>query len=253
VRTLRRTFPPRLALLAFLVLAHAARAAGVSVRWNTCYGDGGVQNKNFACNTNAGVEALVGSFTLGADLSQVISNEVVIDLASASSTLPAWWQLRNVDACRFGTPIANLVAPGACVDWANGAAFGGIGAYLIGAHGPNTGRMKLATGLSFTDPKNLGAGQEYFSFMLSISHRNTVGSGSCSGCPTPVCLVLNSVKVVTAVAVNDVTLSGPSYGNDSDWATWQGGAGVTVGGSSGCPAATPALQRTWGAVKALYR
>jgi len=49
-------------LAALLVLAFAltARAAstppGVSLRWDNCFSDGGVANKDFACDTNSGSE-----------------------------------------------------------------------------------------------------------------------------------------------------------------------------------------------------
>jgi hypothetical protein len=64
--------------------------------------------------------------------------------------------------------------------------------------------------------------------------------------------VFNSIKITTQVPANDRTLTGPSNGFDSDFCTWQGGGGVTVGGVTGCGAATPTKNATWGAVKALY-
>ena len=37
---------PLLLALALLATATGARASGVSLRWDHCYGDGGVRNKN---------------------------------------------------------------------------------------------------------------------------------------------------------------------------------------------------------------
>jgi hypothetical protein len=252
VRTLRRTFLPPLALLAFLVLAHGARAAGVSVRWNSCSGDGGVQNQSFACDTNAGSEVLVGSFTLGANMAQVSGNEIVIDLASAGSLLPQWWAFKTIGTCRQASMTLDVLYQGACPDWASGNGVGGIAAYSTGQRGPNTSRIRLATAVPAHNIQDLSAGQEYFSFKISIDNLKTVGSASCAGCLTPVCLVLQSVRVNTPVPVNDRTLTGPANATDSDWATWQGGGGVVVGGNSGCPRALPTERRSWGAVKALY-
>ena len=242
-----------LALPALLAVATAAHAAGVSLRWNDCYGDGGVQNKNFACDTNAGSQTLVGSFTLGADLAQVSGNEIELYLASASVPLPQWWQFKNTGSCRRTSMTVTLSGSVPCLDWANGQAAGGISAYNIGFLGANTARVIMASTVLPTGPQDLSGGQEYFSFSLNIDNQKTVGTGSCAGCSSPVCLVMHSIDLTTPVVANNVLLTGPAYGLDSDWATWQGGAGVVTGGGSGCPAATPAATRTWGAVKALYR
>lgn len=62
---------------------------GVNIRWDSCYGDGGIQNKVFACNTNLGNDRLVLSFELDTPVAGVIGNEIVVDIASASASLPA--------------------------------------------------------------------------------------------------------------------------------------------------------------------
>src|SRR5215471_12705021 len=157
--------------LACLALAPAAHAAGVSLRWDTCYGNGGVQNKNFACDNN------------------------------------------------------------------------------IGYRGPNTARVRIAEAVPANNFKDLVAGQEYYSCDLTIDYQKTVGTGSCAGCSTPACLVLTSINLTTPVVENNRLLTGPANGVDSNWATWQGGGGVVVGGQAGCPAATPTAKSTWGAVK----
>jgi len=63
-----RTFLSILAMLLFATNVHAG--SGVNLRWSACFGDGGTQNKPFACNVNTGVQTLVASFELGADLGQ---------------------------------------------------------------------------------------------------------------------------------------------------------------------------------------
>ena len=47
--------------------------AGVNLRWDQCFSDGGVQNKTFACNTNVGVERLVMSLVLDSDMRMSIA------------------------------------------------------------------------------------------------------------------------------------------------------------------------------------
>jgi hypothetical protein len=248
----------RVTLLCGLLLAltaTVASAAGVGIRWTECLSDGGLLNRNFACTSNTGAGVLMGTFILGADLPSTSGEEIVVDLASASPTLPAWWGFVNAGTCRqgalqlFAAPSINAAN---CSDWAQGLATIGIGAYNIGLRGPNTARLVAAAAVPPASLQNLGGGQEYFSFNATISNTKSVGTGSCAGCNVAVCIVFNSVNLTTPILANNVKLTGPSNGTDADFCTYQGGAGVVVGGTPGCGAATPTKNATWGAVKALY-
>src|ERR1041385_150609 len=248
----------RVTLLCGLLLAMTATvasAAGVGIRWTECIGDGGTLNRNFACNVNTGSNVLVGTFQLGAaGLAQVSGEEIVVDLGSASATLPAWWQFKNAGTCRTGS-LAIGAAPTAnaanCADWGGGLAGAGLGAYIIGARGPNTARVVAASAVPPSGLQDLGGGQEDFAVTPAINKPKTV-NGGCTGCQTAVCIVFNSLNMTTPVLANNVLLTGPSNGTDADFCTWQGGAGVIVGGTPGCGAATPTKNATWGAVKAMY-
>jgi len=255
----------KVTLLCGLLLALSASiasAAGVGLRWNSCNSDvpTAAINKNFACNSNtAPASVLVGSFTLGAaGLLATSGNEVVIDLASAGSTLPAWWSFKNAGTCRGASMTMNFVGPAACLDWALGAASGGLGAYNIGQRGPNTARVVAALAVTPDNLQDLAGDQEYFSFNLQINNLKTVGTGACAGCNVPVCIVFNSINLTTPVLANNIKLAGSESGADGDFATWQGGAGVIVApypggnGGAGCGAATPTQNKTWGAVKSMY-
>ena len=237
-----------------LFLATTTHAGtGVNLRWSDCFGDGGTSNRNFACNSNAGANVLVSSFVLAAPIPQASGNEVIIDLATSSVTIPAWWEFRNTGSCRQNSLGANSTVPVAavnCVDWANGQALGVISSYTVQPFDPNVVRIKLALSAPLTD---LVAGQEYFSNELVINNAKTVGSGACSGCDVGVCLILQSIRVTTPTAANDRLLSGPTNGTDSFYVTWQGGGTPVTRLGTGCPRSTPTRQETWGAVKALYR
>ena len=255
----------KVTLLCGLLLAMSATiasASGVGLRWDACLSDGGSVNKAFACNVNTGSNTLVGTFMLdAAGLAQTSGNEVVIDIASASNPLPAWWQTKT-GFCRAATSLGmNFVISGSaanCVDWALGGSAGGIGAYNIGARGANTARIVAALAVPPTSLQDLVGGQEYFSFNILINHLKTVGAGSCAGCTDPVCIVFNSINLTTPILANNIKLTGASNGTDGNYCTWQGGAGVVVNpypggaGGSGCPQATPTRNATWGQVKALY-
>lgn len=249
-----RLLAPLLALVLQPSLASASSAGGVAIRWDQCYGDAGVQNKNFACDTNAGSETLVGSFVPTADIVNVSGIDIVIDMASSSGAWPQWWQFKNIGYCRRTSLSMVVAATGTnCPDWAAGYSTGGIGAYNIGQRGPNTARAVMAVAVDPQHLQNLLGLSEYFAFKLVIDNVNTVGTGACAGCTTPVCILLKSMDLTTQILTNHRLLTGPANGTDSDFALWQGGGNPTVGGNTGCPAATPTAKRTWGAVKALYR
>jgi hypothetical protein len=91
----------------------------------------------------------------------------------------------------------------------------------------------------------IAEGTEVYSFKLVFNSAKSVGS-ACTGCSTPVCIVLNSIKLDQNVGTpgGDKFVSVPAMRNV---ATWQGGIGTD------CYLATPARNTTWGLVKALYR
>jgi len=130
-------------LLVALTATVASAAQGVNLRWNACFGDLGTANRNSTCLANSGTNALVGSFEVGSDILGVTGIEVVVDLVTASPTLPAWWAF-GAGGCRAGSLSANpTISPLAanCFDWANGLAAGGLAAYQVGGGGPNTARI----------------------------------------------------------------------------------------------------------------
>jgi len=247
-----------LTLLALSLAPGRAQAAqGISLAWNHCLSEGtGVQNKTFACDTNIGSNTMVGTFQLNTNMNQMIGAEIVLQLASAGASLPAWWDLYNAGTCRpTALSVNSLADPGdvSCPDWSSGQMFVGIGAYC-GSTGTcvdhplnaNTVRIKLVEAVAQQFATTLIGGQEYFVFNLDIQNSKTVGTGACAGCSTPVCIVLNSIDVVAAgnIEHRKLTTASSPGGN---YVTWQGGAGTN------CPAATPTRNSTWGSVKSLYR
>jgi len=240
-----------------LVPGRVHAAQGVTLAWNHCLSSGaGVQNRAFACDTNVGSNTLVGTFQVNTNFEHMIGSEIVLELATASASLPAWWDLFNVGSCRPTSLIVNSTAdPGdlTCPDWSSGQMFVGIGAYCGSAgtcvdhpSDANKVRIKLVEAVASEFATTLVGGQDYFAFNLVIQNQKTVGAGACSGCSTPACIVLNSINVVAmgSLAHRSITVPSVPGGN---YVTWQGGGGTN------CPAATPTRNSTWGAVKSLYR
>ena len=241
---MKKTLLLSAALLA--LSASIASAAGLNLSWTAC-GASGLANKTFACNVNTGAaEMMVASYVAPAGTQGITGMEAVIDLQSSTATLPAWWQFKNAGACR---QTALAVAPnGAACDgdyWA-GQASGGVSAYITPyAAAANRARLLIIYAVPSTLAAPVDADIEYFAFTASVSHAKTVGSGSCAGCSDPVCIVLNEIKLTQAVGVGDFRIQNAATRN---FVTWQGGVV-----SGGCPAVVPTQNRTWGAVKSLYR
>jgi hypothetical protein len=242
----------KIACITALLLALGAASASASrlnLAWTNCLGDGGTTNQNFACNANTGASTMIASFTPNMTSSTVNGNEVVIDVQTASSALPAWWEFKNPGTCRPSAlslgafaPVSSLI----CLEEFAGAAFAGIGAYKIGFGGPNRARLVIAEAVPAEALAYVDDSAEWFSVSVTIKRTSSTGAGACAGCSTPACIVLNSIKLTAGGGAKDEFI-GTSPG--TNYVTWQGG----VLGGGGCPAATPARNTTWGAVKSLYR
>lgn len=259
-----------LVALICMIAPHAAHAAGgVAMRWDRCYGAGGENNKNFACNTNAGSEKLVLSYVPPATYPDWFGIEIVVDAMSGTSSVPAWWQMRNAGTCRQTALTANVIAdPSAthCVDNFQAIGAGGIGSYSINFQcWPNRIRLTLAFGVPPQNAVTLNAGVEYFACNIVISHIKTVGTGACSGCAEPFCLIVNSIKLTSQSAPSRILVE--PIAPYSAVVGWQG-ASPTLGyqppsgpptyfpgqwSISSCVSATPTSHPTWGAIKSLYR
>jgi hypothetical protein len=219
-----------------------ASAGGLGLRWNACGGDGGVQNRSFACNTNTGTELLVASFVLTSGIANVEAIESRIDLKFAVPPQPAWWDFKTL-GCRAtalsfrGTPPVAAT----CADWGESGAIGLV------APLPSMPSLQVQSYLPVA-PVDLVAGQEYFAFSLLVSHQKTVGATSCAGCSERGCLSLQYVEIEDSAGI--VTTVGPSGSLSQDWlATWQ----APIGGQP-CPfIGTPTRRSTWSTVKSLYR
>jgi hypothetical protein len=226
-----------------LLASEPATAQGIHLRWTNCAAGGGTSNKAFACDTNSGSHVLVTSFALAQPMT-VTTISGIIDIVAADFVLPAWWEFRG---CRSGSLLldSSFVPEDVCPLWNSGCTHlqGGINSYVVGAAGPNTARIDF-TALSCGVARNLTAGAEYIGPVLAINSTRTVGSPSCAGCGTGVCLTLKQLQLGTTV------LSTPAIPPSGNIVTWQGG-GPGPGGI--CQAVTPTRLSAWGAVKSLYR
>ncbi len=238
-------------LIALALMAPAARAAGFDLRWDACPGDGGVSNRNFACDTEAGMNTLVASFRLDQPINSVALIEGVLDLIVANGQpVPAWWDFIS---CRPGSLNADATiyaTAAACADWSPGTGFAGVIGYdgsgsIAPGDQASHRRIKVACTHDVPQP-NLAASQDYFLFNVQIDNFLTIdtGGGECAGCSLPACIVLNSLRFLNTSF--QVTLLETPNSAGSNFATWQGGSGANC-------MSVPVKQATWGAIKSLYR
>ena len=139
----------------------------------------------------------------------------------------------------------------ACTDWASGAALGMLATFSAGFGFPNLARVTGSTTVSSDLAADVFAGQEYFSFQLTILNQKTVGAGACGGCNVGACITLRRIWLRTLGGLHDqylITGAAPGDQIGDARVLWQ-----LLGPSSSCDVASPARNRTWGEVKALYR
>ena len=230
------------ALVLLAASATLATADGLMLRWQSCSGDGGVQNRAFACDTNTGNHVLAASFVIGYPREHVVGTTTVMTFGTASAMLPDWFRFTTVGSCRQLGIAISAQNGSACPDLFAGNASMNIAAYQLRPTG--TGRLITLNAVTAQNEVTLLAGQEYGVARITINNSKTVGTGSCAGCLEPACIVFNSLTFQatdTLFGLRDEAFPGSAY------VSWQGGGGTN------CPAATPTRNSTWGAVKSLYR
>ncbi len=244
-----------IALVASAIAAARVHAAeGLFLTWGDCaLGGAGNPNLSIPCESDDGENALYCAFSLAQAIDQVLGIELVVDLQSDLDPLPDWWRFESgvptpPPGCRLGALGASRDFSGAptCTDpWAGTTGDALVADYTPGSPrgGTNQARIRAVADVSVGPALALDGSHTYYGLKLIL--RNS-GTSVCSGCASPVCLVLNSIWLRRpGVPGGDVLLTAPGPGN-ANWATWQASA------SQNC-AAVPVRRRTWGALKSLYR
>ena len=240
--------------IAFVALALAPFAAapafagqGLNFAWNDC-GAAGDHVRSFACNSNVGIDNLYCSYMTDAAPHGASGINFIVDLQSESATLPAWWevgsQITNPPLCRRQSLGANadfVNGPYTCYDPFQGTAVGGIFSYTIGYGGENRARIVGSFAVPATDPAPLEENVEVHAFRLLLSHGKTVGASGCAGCGVAVCLVVTELVVKFGSGLPDRVITQPILSN---FVLWQDSPQLCT---------VPTRNRTWGAIKSLYR
>ena len=251
-------------LLLLLTVSTAHAGDELYLRWDNCIGDGGVYNRTFACDTNLGVETLVGSFRLDQTFERMSYIQGYLEIASIDLNPPRWWlfpYFSNDPVCRpFSALTASSVPPASST-----SCFDGWAGHAIASAAPRSqgsARISVIAALPAPSTFTAPAGQEIYAFTVSISHARTVGLGSCPGCTTPVCIAFGHAGLGGPDTIHPWIVGSATPNNGSN-VTWQTGAVATTTGTCGpngpcgtdviCQSETPARGHTWGAIKSLYR
>jgi hypothetical protein len=115
---------------------------------------------------------------------------------------------------------------------------------------PNRARIRVVFAVPTTLAFPVDATSQYYAFKVLIRNLKTTGSGSCAGCSTPACIVLDFIQLDPPNGVGNVLISQPLDRLDVSWQCPS--FPVTEGGLcfNSCP--VPARKASWGAIKSLY-
>ncbi|HKQ58535.1 MAG TPA: hypothetical protein VJY35_11765 [Candidatus Eisenbacteria bacterium] len=234
--------------LLLTLAALPASAGGINMAWNDC-GSAGSTNKSFACDSNTGNHDIFLSFDPGFFIAQLVGGNPFIDIEAAGTNLPDWWQFKNTFGCRTLGMTAPSITPASCFDTWKGQDAPAVVGYLVTFNTPsmpaNRARLIGSVAIPRSAAVQSTAGTEYHLMALRINNSKTLGTGACSGCATQVCLSFPLLSLSEAPATT-YYLDTPLY---NGYITWQDG-GAT---GNGCAGATPAVNRTWGQLKSIYR
>ena len=239
-----------------LFCATQASAAGIDLGWNDCPGGATYSlTQTFACDTNAGIHTMVGSFVAPAGIEAMSANEIVIEVQTGGPQLAAWWTY-GAGQCRAATSLQGNFdftgGPFTCYDYWQGGAIGALIWQSEGfPYGLNHCRIKGVFALPAGDARitAIPEGTHVYSFKANINNAKSIGLGACGGCGDEACIVLNLIAInQPAPQPPRIPLQNPEF---AAFVTWQGWS--TPDPNNQCPAVTPARSRTWGSIKALYR
>ena len=230
------------ALLLLLGASTATAQGGLALYWDGC-SDGGVSAKTFACDTNSGPGfELYASVVLPQDMQRFAAASVAIQ-CWLLGPVPDWWKTRTGD-CRLNAisssfDSANLVTN--CPDIWQGTLHLSVFDARPDVYASNllrlTGGAAVPAGSEFS---LVADGIELVICKSTNSRETSFGTGSCAGCATGATLVFGESKLQQPAGVGDYTVINEAPGRTRS-VDWQGGA------------PTPTQNRTWGAVKGLYR
>lgn len=225
-----------LAALALAALVAPARA-GINLSWSNCATTAASADKSYACNDSLGetVITLEGSFRAPVSISDFSGCSSTITVAFATA-IPDFWKTLYGE-CNY--PAFLLVNPTASAPCASPNLFDpsySVGGYSIGYPDPHHLRIRIDWATGAPTPPSMVAGNLYPAFKFDLDTA-TATANSCPGCAQMATFTLEWIEVFGFAHGEDYLITSPDTRNT---VTWQG-------------AVVPTKNRSWGAIKALYR
>jgi hypothetical protein len=195
---------------------------------------------------------LIGAFVPGSGVTTLCAADMLLEIASPEGTLAPWWRHPGTQgACRGPSElVATFTNPtNATCDneyWGNvaGGPFGGW-TFTPSSDGAGRSTLRLVVAIDVDAVTPLPQGSETYLWTVQIKRG---GTGTCSGCQLPTCLVFAHADLFQTnddnFAIDDAfTSTGPDAPDRVGWQILEAcrGAGNT------------ATSRTWGNIKATYR
>lgn len=246
VESLMRSAFVLVALLFFATATPARAQGGINLFWNGC-SDGGATTRTFACNSVGAGFTLDLSVVVPHDMPRFAAATARLDFILDAAVIPPWWEVWP-GGCRAGQlgmtfdPYLNVTN---CYDLWQATPTVSTFEIVPGSYVPNQFRV---TGTGAVLPGGelhlLADGTELWFAKITILRGKTVGPTVCEGCLVGACVRLNDCHLQQADGLASWIVSNPAQNN---WVSWQSGYPTP------CLLYTPAANRTWGAVKGLYR
>jgi hypothetical protein len=224
---------------------------GVNLGWDAC-GPARVTAKSFACDVNTGMDVLWISFSPPAGITKLVAILSRLELQSPGTLPPPWWQF---DAGQCHATMGLLLVPGTpgppstCTSPWGVEQVGGIVFPHPANPYPNRTPVAVVTAVETANASALTPGVEYHHAGIGVRHSHTTGAGACAGCNVGICIKLESVELDQDDGPGDPDTYRIQAPQTSPYAQWQPGGDPPAN----CLASVPALNRTWGSIKSLYR
>lgn len=251
--------PLALALALSLAAGTASAWPATNLSWDHCAGDGYVGRKTFDCASNTGEDLIVASWVPDRDDATVTAFSSVLSLTSTTPALSDWWKF-GTGGCRAFLASVTLTP---VVPSSNCTPLMPDGLSILGQFGGTVSgvRLGIAEAVPQDSPVSVSAGTEYELFVLHLPHLKSTGASACAGCSVPTCLAVpyseldradGSATLIPPGGATTITWQPGAYVSSFQPATRLGIANSGFGVDCSTDA-TPATNRTWGAIKSLYR
>lgn len=244
---------PFLAGLALAVLGATSASAQVHLRWNECFGGPtATTDRTFACDRNTGSERLVLSFAPFFAVQGVSGFEATIGLGTTGAPMPSWWLLGQSGMISGGCSRPGVIAnPVPDPSWTScSAPLNGLtyAFYQMQPMTPQFALLKLT--VAPVDTARIAPSDgEVFVVTLTVPHARSTLPDSCAGCSAPVCLQVMTFAIDTIDPEPYRDWIDLTAAPENGLVVWQG----ALGGLATCPGIVPTRNRTWGAIKSMYR